>query len=111
MKLSLRTALYARVSSDQQAQHGTIASQLAAVQKFATAQGVRIEPDLIFADNGISGTTLARPQLDALRDKAAAGEIEQILILNPDRLARKYTPQLMLVEEFQKLGVALTFGN
>jgi site-specific DNA recombinase len=111
MKLSPRTALYARVSSDQQAQHDTIASQLAAVQAFATAQGVRLEPDLIFADNGISGTTLARPKLDALRDKAAAGEIDQILILNPDRLARKYTHQLMLVEEFKKLGVTITFVN
>ena len=58
------------------------------MQAFAIAQGVRIDPDLIFADNGISGTTLARPKLDALRDKAAAAEIEQILILNPDRLAR-----------------------
>ena len=109
MKLSPRTAIYARVSSDHQAQHDTIASQLAAVQAFATAQGVRIDPDLIFADNGISGTTLARPKLDALRDKAAAAEIEQILILNPDRLARKYTHQLMLVEEFKKLGVTITF--
>jgi site-specific DNA recombinase len=109
MRLPQRTAIYARVSRDQQAQHGTIESQLAAVQGCAAAQGVRIDPDLIFADNGISGATLARPQLDALRDKAAAGEIEQILILNPDRLARKYTHQWMLVEEFKKLGVAITF--
>jgi site-specific DNA recombinase len=111
MKLPQRIAIYARVSSDQQAQHGTIASQLAALQAFATAQGVTIDPDLIFADNGISGTTLVRPKLDALRDKAAAGEIDQILILNPDRLARKYTHQLMLVEEFKKLGVEITFVN
>jgi site-specific DNA recombinase len=111
MKLSQRTALYARVSSDQQVQQDTIASQIATVQTFAAAQGVKIDPDLIFADNGISGTTLARPKLDALRDKAAAGELDEILILNPDRLARKYTHQLMLVEEFKKLGVAITFVN
>ena len=98
-----RTALYARVSSEQQAQHGTIQSQIAAVQEFAASQGIKIDPDLIFADNGVSGTTLARPKLDALRDKAATGEIDQILILNPDRLARKYAHQIMLVEEFKKL--------
>jgi site-specific DNA recombinase len=109
--LTSRTAIYARVSSEQQAQHGSIQSQLAAVQEFAAAQGLRIDPDLIFADNGVSGTTLARPRLDALRDKAAAGEIDQILILNPDRLARKYAHQLMLVEEFKKLSVAITFVN
>ena len=111
MKLSPRIAIYARVSSDQQAQQDTIASQIAAVQAFAAAQGERIDPDLLFADNGVSGTTLARPQLDALRDKAAAGELDQILILNPDRLARNYTHQLMLVEEFKNLGVAITFVN
>lgn len=106
-----RTAIYARVSSEQQAQHGTIHSQLAAVQEFAAADGMKIDPDLIFADNGVSGTTLARPKLDALRDKAAAGEVDRILILNPDRLARKYAHQLMLVEEFKKLGVEITFVN
>jgi len=106
-----RTAIYARVSSEQQAQQGTIQSQLAAVQAFAAAQGLKIDPDLIFADDGVSGTTFARPRLDALRDKAAAGEVEQILILDPDRLARKYAHQLMLVEEFKKLGVTITFIN
>jgi site-specific DNA recombinase len=106
-----RTAIYARVSSEQQAQHGTIHSQLAAVQEFAAAQGIKIDPDLIFADNGVSGTTLARPKPDALRDKAAGGEVDRILVLNPDRLARKYAHQLMLVEEFKKLGVEITFVN
>ena len=75
------------------------------------AQGFQINHDLIFADNGISGTTLARPALDALRDQAAAGEIDQVLVLNPDRLARKYAHQLMLVEEFHKLGVEILFVN
>jgi site-specific DNA recombinase len=106
-----RIALYARVSSDQQAQDGTIESHLAAVNKFAIENGLKIDPDLIFADNGISGVTLARPKLDALRDKAAVGEIDSILILDPDRLSRKHSHQLMLVEEFKKLGVEISFVN
>ena len=106
-----RNAIYARVSSEAQAQQGTIASQLAAVQTFATNHGLQVDPDLIFADNGVSGTTLARPRLDALRDKAAAGEIEQVLVLSPDRLARKYAHQLMLIEEFKKLGAEIVFTN
>lgn len=73
-----RSAIYARVSSDQQAQQGTIESQLAVAQRFATEQGLKIDPDLIFADNGFSGVTLARPQLDALRDRAALGQINRI---------------------------------
>jgi site-specific DNA recombinase len=106
-----RIAIYARVSSEQQAQQGTIESQLAAVEEFAAVQHLKVDPDLIFADNGVSGTKLARPKLDALRDKAAAGEIDKILVLNPDRLARKYAHQLMLVEEFKKLGVEILFIN
>ena len=111
-------AIYARVSSDQQAQNGTIdgpskghLSQLAAVQAYASEHRLQIDPDLIFADNGSSGTTLARPKLDALRDAAAAGQVDQILVLSPDRLARKYAHQLMLIEEFKKLGVEITFVN
>lgn len=111
MKLSSRIAIYARVSSEQQAQHNTIASQLATIHAFATTQGVKVDPDLIFADNGISGTTLMRPKLDLLRDKAVAGDVDQVLILSPDRLARKYTHQLLLVEEFKKLSVTITFVN
>jgi site-specific DNA recombinase len=111
MNLQTHIAIYARVSSDQQAQHGTIASQLAAVQKYASENGLKVDPDLIFADNGVSGATLARPKLDALRDRAAAGEIDQVLVLAPDRLARKHYHQLMLVEEFKKLGVEISFVN
>ena len=70
MTRSPRIALYARVSSDRQAQQNTIASQIATIYTFAVAQGVQIDADLIFADNGISGPTLARPQLEMLRDKA-----------------------------------------
>jgi site-specific DNA recombinase len=111
MSLQKHTAIYARVSSEQQAQQGTIESQLAALQKFAAEKGLQIDPDLIFADNGVSGSTLARPKLDALRDKAAAGEIDAILVLAPDRLARKHSHQIMLVEEFKKLGVEISFIN
>ena len=58
-----RSALYARVSSEAQAQQGTIESQLAAVKAFAAAQGLQVDPDLIFADNGVSALDLLRGQL------------------------------------------------
>jgi site-specific DNA recombinase len=111
MSLQKHTAIYARVSSEQQAQHGTIESQLAAIEKFAAEKGLKIDPDLIFAENGFTGTTLARPKLDALRDKAVAGEIDAILVLDPDRLARKQAHQVILIEEFKKLGVEISFVN
>ena len=66
---------------------------------------------MLFCDNGISGTTLARRGLDALRDKAVAGDLDRVVVLCPDRLARKHTHQLLLVEEFHRLGVESEFTN
>ena len=104
-------ALYCRVSSDRQVQEGTIESQDSSLREFAIENNFSIEEDLIFTDNGISGATLVRPALDALRDKAASGEVETVLVLCPDRLARKYAHQLILIEEFQRLGVEIIFSN
>ena len=104
-------ALYCQVSSDKQAQEGTIESQISNLREFAKANHLSIEEDLIFTDNGISGATLMRPALDSLRDKAVSGEVETILVLCPDRLARKYAHQLILIEEFQRLGVEIIFSN
>jgi site-specific DNA recombinase len=106
-----QTAIYARVSSEKQANEGTVESQLFALREFALSNGHRVDEDLIFVDNGVSGATLARPALDSLRDRAAAGEIEKILVHTPDRLARKYAHQLVLIEEFHRLGVEIIFIN
>ena len=65
----------------------------------------------MFSDNGVSGAYLERPALDLLRDRAAAGQVEKVIVHSPDRLARKYAHQLLLVEEFQKLGVEIVFVN
>jgi site-specific DNA recombinase len=105
------TALYARVSSEKQAEEKTIESQLAELREYASAQGYRVEPELIFSDNGVSGATLDRPGLDSLRDAALAGAIERVLVLCPDRLARKHAVQLVLIEELKRLGVEIEFKN
>lgn len=70
-----------------------------------------MDEDLVFVDNGVSGATLVRPALDRLRDKAVAGEIDKLIILCPDRLARKHAHQLILVEELCRLGVTVEFVN
>lgn len=107
----VKIALYARVSSEKQAQEGTIDSQIEAIKDFIQKNGGQIEPDLIFCDNGVSGASLIRPALEALRDKAFSGDISQVYVLSPDRLARKYAHQLLLVEEFKKLNVEIIFVN
>jgi len=106
-----QVALYARVSSDRQVEEGTIASQLASLHAYAEEHSYALDADLIFIDDGFSGATLIRPGLDALRDRAMVGTLDRVLVLAPDRLARNHAHQLVLIEEFKRLGVDIVFVN
>ncbi|MBL8793209.1 MAG: recombinase family protein, partial [Planctomycetia bacterium] len=106
-----RAAIYARVSSDQQAEAGTIASQVAALEQRLQQDEMTLDPELRFLDQGYSGSTLVRPALERLRDAAANGAIDRLYVHSPDRLARKYAYQVLLVDEFQRCGVELIFLN
>jgi Resolvase, N terminal domain len=68
----LRVAIYARVSSEQQAKEDTIASQLEAIARRIADDGLACDPELHFVDDGYSGSTLVRPGLERLRDQATA---------------------------------------
>src|ERR1019366_10344048 len=104
-------AFYARVSSDGQARDNTIASQVAALGERVTADSFRLMPDHAFVDEGYSGTILLRPALERLRDAVAAGIVTRIYIHAPDRLARRYAHQVLLIEEFQRSGAEIIFLN
>jgi site-specific DNA recombinase len=107
--VSKPAALYARVSSDRQKENHTIASQVAALTQYAETNGYMIPPEWQFQDDGYSGATLIRPGLEALRDLAAEGQIQTVLIYSPDRLSRKYAYQVLLAEELARCGVELIF--
>ena len=109
--IGLRAAIYARVSSDQQAQCGTIASQLEALQQRVAADGLALDAELSFVDDGYTGSTLSRPAMERLRDQAAAGAVDRLYVHSPDRLARRYAYQVLLVDELQRCGVELVFLN
>ena len=108
---AIRAALYARVSSDKQADEGTIASQISALQDRLRQDGVLLEEELSFVDDGYSGTMLVRPALERLRDLAATGTIDRLYVHSPDRLARKYAYQVLLLDEFQRCSVEVVFLN
>src|SRR6201993_2773498 len=97
-------AIYARVSSEQQKEENTIASQTAALIEFAREQGYSVPDDWVIEDEGFSGASLLRPGLERLRDLAAEGHIQAVLIHSPDRLSRKYAYQVLLTEEFARHG-------
>ncbi|MFV2070002.1 MAG: recombinase family protein, partial [Pirellulales bacterium] len=102
-------AIYARVSSARQKEEQTIASQTAALRAHAAATGLEVQPEWVFEDEGYSGATLIRPGLERLRDLAAQVEIPVVLCYAPDRLARRYAYQALLIEEFARVGTELRF--
>ncbi|MDH4138618.1 MAG: recombinase family protein, partial [Anaerolineae bacterium] len=104
-------ALYARVSTLQQEQEATIESQVAALEAYARQHGYLLSPELYFLDQAVSGAQLARPALDRLRDLAAEGAFSVVLCLSPDRLARNYAHQWVLLDELQRAGVKVIFVN
>ena len=104
-------AIYARVSSDRQRREQTIQSQTVALRELAAERELLVSEDLVFEDEGVSGAVLRRPALERLRDVAVEGRFEVLLCHAPDRLARRYAYQVLLLEEFQRAGVEVIFAK
>ena len=102
-------AIYARVSSEQQREEHTIASQTAVLIEFAKSHDLEVPKEWVFEDEGFSGAILERPGLERVRDLAAEGQIQVVLAYAPDRLSRKYAYQILLIEEFARHGVETLF--
>ena len=105
----MNIAIYARVSSASQTKDGTIQSQLEVLRDYAKTDNLTILEECI--DDGFSGADLNRPGMDHLRDLALEGFITGILVLSPDRLARKQAHQIILMEEFKKREIQVIFSN
>ena len=108
----MKVALYVRVSTGNQQQKQTIEQQLTRLQ---TLVQERLEWQLpaehIYRDDGFSGSSLNRPGLDRLREQAAMAAFELVLITEPDRLARKYVHQVLLIEELGNFGCQVEFAE
>jgi site-specific DNA recombinase len=105
----MRAAIYVRVSTQRQAQAQTIEQQLTRLRAHTREQGWSLEPEHVFVDDGYSGAKLNRPGLDSLRDRAAVAEFDVILVTEPDRLARNYVHQMLLLDELEKRGIRVEF--
>ena len=105
----MRVAIYVRVSTLRQAQAQTIEQQLTRLEQHVVDQGWSALDKHRFRDDGYSGASLRRPGLERLRDAVAAGEVDRVLLTAPDRLARNYVHQALLLEEFGRGGCAVEF--
>ena len=65
----------------------------------------------MFIDEGYSGSTLVRPALENLRDLAQEGVYRKVIVHSPDRLARSYAYQFILLEELRSNGCSVEFIN
>ncbi|MGH3522135.1 MAG: recombinase family protein, partial [Mycobacterium sp.] len=102
-------AIYARVSSARQKKDETIGSQTAALRDHAAHSGFDVPEEWVFEDAGYSGATLIRPALERLRDVIAGVGVDVVLVYSPDRLARKFAYQALLIEEFARAGTRVEF--
>ncbi len=105
----MRVAIYARVSTLRQAQAQTIEQQLERLAQHVAGHGWAVLDKHRFRDDGYSGAALRRPGLERLRDAVAAGEIDRVLLTAPDRLARNYVHQALLLEELGRGGCVVEF--
>ena len=108
----MRAALYARVSTDKQAEKYGIPSQIEALRKRCLERDWTMVLDGdkdAFIDDGYSGAELDRPALNRLRQAAREGRVDVVLAYDPDRLSRKLYHQMILAEEFEKQGIKLEF--
>jgi site-specific DNA recombinase len=105
----MEAAIYARVSTERQGREQTVDSQLDALRRWATAHGHELQDDHVYVDEGYSGARLDRPALDRLRDAAREGEFDVLGVYSPDRLARRYAYQVLLLEELRKAACDVEF--
>ncbi len=106
----MEIALYVRVSTRRQQQTQTIEQQLDRLRaKVAAEPEWHLAEEHVYRDDGYSGASLNRPGLDRLRDHAALGAFALVLITAPDRLARKYVHQVLLIDEMQRRGCQVAF--
>src|SRR6266511_2404474 len=111
MMTRTQAAMYARVSSERQAEAHTVESQVTALRERIARDGFHLPDELQVIDEGYSGATLVRPALERLRDAVAVGAVDRLYVHSPDRLARKYAYQVLLVDELQRAGVEVVFLN
>src|SRR5712691_9339661 len=103
---AIQVAIDARVSSERPTEGQTIASQVAALRERVMADGLALPEAMQFLDDGDSGATLVRPALERFRDV-----VDRLYVHSPDRLARKYAYQVLLVDECRRAGVEVIFLN
>lgn len=102
----MRAAIYARVSTEEQAQNFSIEVQVTSLKQHCKDRGYRLSEQHVFVDPGFSGTTMNRPALRQLLAVAEAGEVDIVLVYRLDRLFRSPRHLYNTLYEWESRGIA-----
>lgn len=101
----MRTAIYARFSTDRQSESST-ADQLRVCRQYAEAHGFTVTEE--FIDEAISGAALGnRPGALRLMEAALAGKLDCLLIVELMRLARSQADLPKMIDRLTHRGVRI----
>ncbi|MDG7056599.1 MAG: recombinase family protein [Wolbachia endosymbiont of Penenirmus auritus] len=100
-------ALYARVSSQLQAQKNTIESQIAELERRIAQDNHQLLDENKFQDNGFTGSNLEREGLKKLLSKVEEKKINKIYIHALDRLSRDGRDQRNIIDKCKSAGVEI----
>ncbi len=105
----VRTAAYARVSSDSEDQLNSFAAQIRYYTDLLKNSTDAVFVDM-YADQGITGTSATkRPEFQRLMSDCRKGKIDRILVKSISRFARNTKDSLEAVRELKTLGVSVYF--
>src|SRR3954465_2847382 len=105
-----RAALYARVSTEEQAKSGySLAQQLEALREYAAREGYVVLEEVV--DPGQSGASLERPGMDRVRDLVTIGGVSVVLAQDRDRFTREPAYHYLLRKEFEEYDCKLRALN
>lgn len=100
---------YCRVSTDEQVEKYGLPSQLDAIRKYAKDHDIEIVRE--YSEEGVSGTTIDRPELNRLKADMVTDRPDCILFYDVSRMSRDLLNQLNLCHDIEALGVKIEFAQ
>ena len=95
------------MSTAKQEEEETVKNQTLLFKEYAEKNGYTIVKE--YVDDGWSGDILARPALDQLRQDTKQKQWQAVLFYDPDRIARRYSYQELVMDELKEAGAELLF--
>ncbi|BCU51268.1 recombinase RecB [Staphylococcus auricularis] len=98
-----RIGAYIRVSTERQVEGYSIEGQITQIEQYCQFNGYELVD--IYADRGISGKSMNRPELQRMLKDAKNGKLDCVMVYKTNRLARNTSDLLTIVEELHRQNV------